>query len=378
MPTCRCGSKFFDKSALSQHQRAKSHCFCSHCDRRFKTMTRLEQHNLAIHCWPCGHCNREFSAKEKLAAHQRSTGHCYCEDCERFFGSNDALRQHRNSSIHVSQFHCCDCDRDFATERALEQHLADKVHTVSRRLSRFICQECDREFGDERALEQHLTSLIHRPLSNIKCIAAKCRGRFKSPSALLHHLESGACQSGINRVKLNSLIQTHDSDQLICDPTDDLSIAQAISDSANSTSRSESAGDITLTPSRGSAYSYPASHQAVELSDSLIMVTTRLSLSTNRCPICPPTCRPFHSLQSLKQHLDSAAHAGRIFHCPKSISPSTTGSSTQTKFFSTLSGLAQHLESGACYGGLGTLRATARYVEVRLRQLGWSGKLLSH
>lgn len=44
--------------------------------------------------------------------------------------------------------------------------------------------------------------------------------------------------------------------------------------------------------------------------------------------------------------------------------------------FKTLSGLAQHLESGAYKDGLTMLRVTARYVEDRLKEMGWKGSLL--
>jgi hypothetical protein len=40
------------------------------------------------------------------------------------------------------------------------------------------------------------------------------------------------------------------------------------------------------------------------------------------------------------------------------------------KSFSTLSGLAQHLESGACEGGIATLHKAAEYIEDRLRGIG--------
>ena len=47
------------------------------------------------------------------------------------------------------------------------------------------------------------------------------------------------------------------------------------------------------------------------------------------------------------------------------------------KFFSTLSGLTQHLESGACQGKLETFRRAIRYVEDQLKLLGLPGvKLL--
>ena len=43
------------------------------------------------------------------------------------------------------------------------------------------------------------------------------------------------------------------------------------------------------------------------------------------------------------------------------------------KHFSTLSGLTQHIESGACVGEIVMLRKAVEYVEGRLRKAGWRG-----
>jgi hypothetical protein len=46
--------------------------------------------------------------------------------------------------------------------------------------------------------------------------------------------------------------------------------------------------------------------------------------------------------------------------------------------FSTVSGLAQHLESGACGGGKVTFRRVVEYVQEEMKSMGFGGlKLLS-
>ena len=48
------------------------------------------------------------------------------------------------------------------------------------------------------------------------------------------------------------------------------------------------------------------------------------------------------------------------------------------KQFSTVSGLAQHLESGACDGGKGTFRRVVEYVQDEMEGMGFGGlKLVS-
>ena len=65
----------------------------------------------------------------------------------------------------------------------------------------------------------------------------------------------------------------------------------------------------------------------------------------------------------------SAAHAPKIFRCPNAHLPEVkSGIARKEKFFSTLSGLSQHLESGACHGK-GTFRLVFKYLEEQLNSL---------
>jgi len=65
------------------------------------------------------------------------------------------------------------------------------------------------------------------------------------------------------------------------------------------------------------------------------------------------------------------------FHCPRAL----MGEVSKTegfKQFSTVSGLAQHLESGACDGGKNTFRRVVKYVQEEMKGMGFEGlKLLS-
>jgi hypothetical protein len=54
------------------------------------------------------------------------------------------------------------------------------------------------------------------------------------------------------------------------------------------------------------------------------------------------------------------------------------GKNKPLKQFSTVSGLAQHLESGACGGGRGTFMRVVEYVQEEMKGMGLGGlKLLS-
>ena len=395
MLNCECGRKFSSINALNQHRQAKHSvkpCLCSLCNRRFKDVDGLRQHNLALHqqkatldksvC--CEECHERFPTASRLATHQKQTGHCYCQNCKRYFHSSDALREHFKSPIHVNQFHCCDCNRDFKTEQSLEQHLAHKVHSVTRNQQPYCeCHKCNRVFKNGAALQKHLRSVAHNPLSKIKCIAERCTRSFTTPSAFLHHLESGACRSGMDRHRLNALIIGHDLEGLISSPREITgvswvnisghSLQNEEDEAVVSTASAEEEGWEVISMPDTSSFDFdlltpPPSTQSNSDSSSL----SHYLPAKNRCPMCPPARSPFRTAQSLQQHLLSAAHDRPIFHCPLLLSSTKSTPKRKRKSFSTVSGLAQHLESGSCQGGMVTFRKTVEYVEAKLRELGWT------
>ena len=382
-----CGRQFGDLNALQSHQKAKNHCYCRECNRFFAHVDGAEQHRLALHSFRCFDCNRKFSRPEALQQHQKSTKHCYCAQCDRSFVNPEALSQHLQSSIHATQFHCCDCDRDFVNEQALHQHLANKIHKTnpkskvpSFRLSDWVCEDCDREFKDEEGLKQHRSSVVHKPLSDFKCFGhQRCERRFTSPSAWLHHLESGACRSKITMGSLTTAVQSSDIHQHI---TGGRNQEYTALKGANVSGNTSTEGSTILTPvtgdgsdeslywptSPGSASGMltPNSTSSRRLSDSSSPALRLL------CPLCPVGRKPFKSLEALSNHLSSPAHSPKIFHCPLALAEyKDEGKLSQLmKYFSTLSGLLQHLESGACEGGNITFRKTVEYIEHNLGRLG--------
>lgn len=377
MATCEvCTKTFHHPQALAQHQNAKGHHYsnyCDHCHRGFVQPESLAQHNLALHNWVCGDCAANFTTKEDLRRHMVSTAHCYCKICDRVFGSDKALKSHtRALHLHASEFRCCDCDRGFVNELALEQHLRDKVHHIERaEKPPFTCPKCERAFKTRSALNQHKASLAHKPISNLKCLAGKmgesgCQREFTSPSAMIQHLESGACPSRLNRQKLNEALETHDPDRIITQPEEDHHPDKLLKDGME---------DLTLDTTDACS----SSNQSVVLltpshSESSADSQSSLVASTTRCPLCPAGSRQFATLRSLQQHIDSPAHSPKLFRCPISLAPASSSSSSSKplfrKSFTTLSGLAQHLESGACAGGKATLEKAAGYIEARLEDMG--------
>jgi len=380
-----CDQTFVRPEALQRHQKSTKHCYCCECDRFFVHLDALEQHRSAFHSFTCIDCNRIFVYLEALQQHQRSTTHGYCRECNRFFVNSEALGQHLQSPVHAMQFHCCDCDRDFVHEQALHQHLADKIHkpcikpeVSSFRLSKWVCEQCDREFRDEKGLEQHRLSVVHKPLSNIKCIGdRRCKKQFTSPSAWLHHLESGACPPKITRDKLHSAVQSNDINRLITgDSIQEYTVLMG-SDVSGTMSITGSVIFTPITDNSLGGFRSPSDTWEPGMftpnSGNSQPLLEDLSLAIRlTCPLCPFGRKPFKSLEAMKDHLSSPAHSPKIFHCPLDfVGLKDEGKVSQLmRYFSTLSGLMQHLESGACQGGGATFRKTVEYIEHNLGKMG--------
>lgn len=330
----------------------------------------------------CRDCNRAFTNQAALTQHLSSSIHAIarfrCRECNRDFVSKSALTQHRNSSIHRPTYSCHDCDRNFSNKTALQQHLKDKAHKPQRSArARFFCQKCNRQFGDNEALRKHLASVIHHPLiQDVKCISGgSCNKRFSSPSAMLHHFESGACSSGITRRRIDQVILERDTGNIITSQNSGARIQGNLlmgrASDWNSSSSFSSSGDIMRYAPTSSIYGGFSPRSSGILNPTYSVDDRILGRMSGKCS-CPICGRKFSNPQSLRTHIYSPAHSPKIYHCPLPLVPSHLRGNGKLKNFSTLSGLAQHLESGACKGGRNTFRKAMGLVNGRLRELGFA------
>jgi hypothetical protein len=314
----------------------------------------------------------------------------------------------------VTQYRCCDCDLNFEDELELTLHLRlFRVHRPKRfkqdkggkgangaervdgseereekRPAKPECTKCNQTFGRQADLENHLNSLRHKPLSNILCLAdSACKKRFVSPSGQLQHLESGHCVSGMTREELNEAIALRDVGGTI---TSGGATGQWMLDDNLSTSSTSGSQSPILTPtSMEFDASYPPSGTHTPMTtlpnvtdfSSLLAIQIRRTPDKQLCPLCPPSnTRRFKSC-GLRDHLTSSVHTisgmpARLpilapeikFHCPRALLGE--GSKKVDKQFSSVSGLAQHIESGACAGGRGTLMQVVEFVHEELKNLG--------
>lgn len=203
---------------------------------------------------------------------------------------------------------------------------------------------------------------------------------FKVPSAMLLHVESGKCVSGWTREGINARVVEMDSKNLITIPSkiEEDEGEDEIEDECEGEDEGEESQDeddwevITngvslLEVQRSSSFSSFASIESPLLTPNSqpsspgetpslqLQPTPNIQPPSNfTCPLGCPHSTTFKSANALAQHIQSPFHSPSLFHLPFLSTKSTTlsqfpssSSATPTRTFSTLSGLAQHIESQA-------------------------------
>ncbi|KAF9225261.1 hypothetical protein BS17DRAFT_587858 [Gyrodon lividus] len=280
--------------------------YCDRCERYYQYSSSYDQH---IRDSPnhniCDDCEKDFTTWFGLKEHYvQSPRHHYCQSCNNLFPSHQRLIAH----YYDEHFYCGTCNKVFKNEFGLHEH---------NRQSHYYCPQCKRLFQSESNLRSHMNSSLHRP----KCVPCQFRGcglSFVSKSALVLHLESGSCKSGVNRRMVEQYIRQIDRNNIVTDP-----------------SRLLTAGDDV--------------HQ---------YIATERSWNGRgyECVLCHS---PFRTLTDLNRHLASPRHQDRIYRCPLTTCHMT---------FSTLSALCQHVESESC--GVLRFRAVQDAMEGLLNRVG--------
>jgi hypothetical protein len=208
-----CNLHFPEEKTALKHIH-EEHPKCKQCKERFVGLTELQNHRqITEHCY-CRECDVYFPNLKQHLTHARSITHAtphHCCDCSREYTNQETL-----------SYHCCDCDEVLRNQKHLGRHLHGKKH-ISRvrapesgrsRILPHKCKECDETFRLKKQLKEHAST--HRTPRHIDCpTGGKCNKKFATPSALLNHLESGCCSSGMTRAKMHQLIVVHDPNRYI-------------------------------------------------------------------------------------------------------------------------------------------------------------------
>ncbi|KAL7274895.1 hypothetical protein RUND412_002189 [Rhizina undulata] len=318
---------------------------------------------------------------------------------------------------------CEECKRKFKNKGALEQHQAALRHGASKTpiLSEKLKKLSEKSKTPIPSEESKVPIPSEKP-KNLKCVGKKgCKKSFNSPSAMIMHLESGACPSNLTRKKIDALIFKYDTGNMITNGNyqpDNLLGLNDVSSIASfswtscgsglstpSTDSDDSKVPIanlseytflarpgismstTTTATNEGFYTPTESTRSMSVSSPTGVLTPLPNGSTTsleriksppfRCPRCPITRKPFKKLQHLEAHMESPAHVAKIYHCPDFLIASNDHAShtkpsimKKKKEFSTLSGLTKHLEVGACEGGKATFEKAVTFVTERLEEMG--------
>ncbi|KAF8079204.1 hypothetical protein FPV67DRAFT_1467866 [Lyophyllum atratum] len=266
--------------------------FCERCDRSFNSWHALRQHenNSSVHNI-CGDCQLDFPTWVGLKEHWvQSPNHDYCQHCSQHFDHDQDLEDHYESA-HIW---CSSCNKFFVNAFGRNEHYRQSPN-------HHYCVPCNRLFLSASNLQAHLNSSTHRP-RDVPCRGGGCTLTFVSPSAMLLHLESGTCRSGITRNFINDKVRQLDRNNVITDPS-----------------------RMIAGPGGG-----------MQQQVTYIASSAAWNGAAFECYLCHGTYR---SLNALNQHLASPRHQDQIYICPMQVC---------RQRFTVLSALCQHIESEKC------------------------------
>ncbi|KAK6358767.1 hypothetical protein TWF730_008086 [Orbilia blumenaviensis] len=257
----------------------------------------------------------------------------------------------------------------------------------------YICPDCGRDFTGKRGRR------FHKCPNQYPCLSEACLRTFRKITGLVDHLESGACKGGYNRKNISRMLCERDTKSLITvtgalklleehyrdlnEVTSD--VDSDLEDSTGGVSLSSWGG---LTPILdGSEASFEIIKNRVISPDNLDVLSMVSDCSgSNETPRSPAPCtevsepanpkqcqicfKVFQSTWALKAHVNSAAHAPKVYHCKLSfLGLKPKGA---VKEFNTLSGLVAHIETGGCRGGKSTFDVVVSMLGRLAEELGFS------
>jgi len=262
----------------------------------------------------------------------------YCDPCDRWFRDDHAYTQHINNHPAHALLECNYCYKQFQYENGRQNHqnavhlrfechfCTDRFLSESQRDEHHRtaghpwCDPCKRVFNNQNNLLQHLHSSTHVGKSSMEC--PFCKLGFATASGVVIHLESNRCKSGMNKAKIDAMIQKLDRQNVITRPM--LEMPGYSNQEVIATERTWN----------GDGY---------------------------ECYLCH---REFTKLTGLNMHIKSPVHQQSIYKCPKL---------SCARPYKSLSGLVMHVESESC----GVMRFNAVQQQARHGIQNMVGRMIS-
>ena len=346
----------------------------------------------------CVDCDCDFPSAKQLDAHLKNTVDAVretllepapntCETCNKTFKTANGLNSHSKSAKHkgISASLPCihpGCRKQFSSPAAMLNHLESgkcssniNTQTVNKAIMNNDPTGIITEPNARQGLDnwhQNQQSLL---LTLTKEDPKHLIGNAGEQSRLLRPLEADEDDEDSDEDDGGVAILTPNS--FYSADIDGAALTPCLNGELTPLSSAE-------TPRFSGGMLTPRSHQGAPnplILQSLLSLSASASKTTHSCPLCP-TQRVFHSSFALQAHIESAAHAPKIYHCPISLlDPDLMNISgkkrSHLRKFNTLSGLARHLEAEACKGGKDTLMKVIKFVEGKFKEMGFEGRFLA-
>lgn len=186
------------------------------------------------------------------------------------------------------------------------------------------CAPCKRSFKSAGNLDAHLRSATHQP-KVVACSCKGCESRFVSLAAVILHIETGICSSGVTRADVNKFVRLYNANHK---SVIDMLIPRR---------------DIVT---EGRAVVEPVTNGNTQL--------------RYQCSICRAK---FRSNTAATSHVESPKHEAKLYKCPNE-----QNGCHQT--FSALSGVFQHIESGAGKCQAKQMKGIQKHMGQLMRYIG--------
>lgn len=189
-PCPKCKRLFKLKGTLMRHltnvHATEKNFPCDHCNRKFPSLTYLNQHK-KIHSderpYICPSCGKAYKTGSDLYHHEKSHAnerHYKCPKCAKAFNTSSDLHKHTicvHTDRNLWKNTCPVCKKKFPLKINLDSHM--KIHE-----KRFSCPECEYKCATKVCMDRHI--LTHSNGKGMKCFV--CNADFKYATGLRQHL----------------------------------------------------------------------------------------------------------------------------------------------------------------------------------------------